>query len=255
MKSKEIMARREQIMNLIRSTGKMNTEDAAELFHVSKETIRQDFLYLAEQGIIQKVHGGAVILEDDRIESLSIRESLNFLPKSKIARKAMEFLPDGDCIVGMDMGSTVALLGSYAAHRKDLLVVTNSHRILQLMVSSSNRILSVGGEYNKEEMAYYPNELPSLIDNISFDIYFLGTSGVKGRNGICTKGFQESFIKNQLLQRSKRNIVLADSSKFQHTSLVEVAPWSKLDILITDSGIPDTVREQLQEKIQLIIAD
>ena len=254
MKNSEIMKRREQLVAIIRTAGKINTEDAAVMFGVSKETIRQDLLYLSNQGIIKKVYGGAVLCENDRIESLPIRETVNFLAKDKIARTAAGCIPEGACIVGMDMGSTVALLGAYLSHRRDLLVVTNSHRVLQTLVNTENRTVCLGGEYNKEEMAYYSSELPSLLRGITLDLYFLGTSGVKGRGGVCTKGFQESLIKNQLIQKSKKKIVLADSSKFPTTSLIEVAPWSSLDLLITDDGIPSDIKAQLEKQIPVIIA-
>ncbi len=253
MKNKEILKRREQIMNIVRTTGRLDTEDAVRLFRVSAETIRQDFLYLSQQGILKKVYGGAVICESDRIESLPVRESVNLSAKDRIAKKAMEYLPEGDCIIGMDSGSTVALLGAYASYRRDLLVVTNSHRILQIMTAGRNRLISLGGEFSQEEMAYYSGEFPQMLRQITLDVFFLGTSGVKGRNGVCTKNFQQSLLKNQLICQSNRNIVLADSSKFQTSSLIEVAPWSKLDLLITDEDIPEESREQLEQVIKVVI--
>ena len=60
--------------------------------------------------------------------------------------------------------------------------------------------------------------------------------------------------KNQLIQKSKKKIVLADSSKFQTPSLIEVAPWSSLDLLITDDGIPSAIKAQLEKQIPVIIA-
>lgn len=254
MKNKEILNRREQIMNIIRSTGRLDTEDAAKLFRVSTETIRQDFHYLSQQGILKKVYGGAVICESDQIESLPVRESVNLSIKDRIAKKAMEYLPEGDCIIGMDSGSTVALLGAYASYRRDLLVVTNSHRILQIMTAGSNRLISLGGEFSREEMAYYGGEFSQMLQQVTLDVFFLGTSGVKGRNGICTKNFQQSVLKNQLIRQSNRKIVLADSSKFKSSSLVEVAPWSRLDLLITDENISRETREQLEQVIEVVIA-
>lgn len=254
IKSKSIVSRREQIINIIRSVGKLDTEEAAGIFDVSKETIRQDFLYLEEKGIIEKVYGGAVLKNSTDIEAVLVRQNENFLAKDKIARKAMEYIPEGECIIGMDTGSTVALLGSYIRQRDDLFVVSNSHRVLQSLVSTENRILSIGGEYNKEEMAYYCDEIPQILKNITMDIYFIGTSGVMNRNGIYTKGFQESYTKKHMITRSNQKIVLADSSKFQTTSLVEVAPWSSLDLLITDAGITEETKERLKKVIEVVVA-
>ncbi len=253
MKNREILDRRDQIVSIIRSTGKLNTDEAAAMFGLSNETIRQDFLYLAKQGILKKVHGGAVLCDTDCIASLPIRENVQLLAKDKIAKKAMEYLPEGSCTIAMDAGSTVALLASYASFRKDLFVVTNSHRVLQNLVSTNNHIFSLGGDYYKDEMAYYTNEVPRLLRDISLDVYFLGTSGVKGRGGICTKGFPDRYIKRILLQKSKKKIVLADSNKFQIASLVEVAPWDELDILITDENIPKDILKELENHLQVIV--
>lgn len=254
MHGKSIVNRREQIINIIRSMGKINTEDAADMFEVSKETIRQDFLYLEERGIIQKVYGGAILKNSTDVQTLLIRQKDNFLAKDKIAKKAMGYIPNHECIIGMDTGSTVALLGSYISQRKDLLVVSNSHRILQSLVNTENRMLALGGEYNREEMAYYMDEFPQILKNITIDIYFIGTSGVKNRNGIYSKGFQESIMKKNIISRSNKKIVLADSSKFKTTSLVEVAPWATLDMLITDVGIPVEVRKKLEQYLEVVIA-
>lgn len=255
MKSNEILLRREQLINLTRSAGRLSTDDAAEIFGVSKETIRQDFIYLSNQEILKKVHGGAVICENDQVASLPIRESVNFAIKDKIARKALQYLPEGECTIGIDTGSTTALFSAYLGCRKNLMILTNSHRVLQNLAGTDNRVISLGGEFNREERAYFCDEIPQYIRDIKLDYYFLGTSGVKGRNGICTKGFQERFTKNLLLAQSNKKIVLADSSKFLTSSLVEVAPWSSLDLLITDADINPEVRARLESDIRVVIAE
>ena len=255
MKRKAIVNRREQLFNIISSVEKLDTEAAADMFNVSKETIRQDFLYLEERGIIEKVHGGAILSNSNSVEDLLIRENENFLSKDKIVKKALEYVPKGECIVGLDTGSTAALLASYLSKRSDLFIVSNSYRVMQSLANTNNRLLLLGGDYNKAEMAYYGEEIPHVLENITLDIYFVGTSGVKERNGIQSRRFQESLIKKQILARSSKKIVLADSGKFQRTSLVEVAPWSMVDILITDDGIPKDIKEKLESSVQVVIAD
>ena len=254
MNGKSVVNRREQIINIVRSVGKIDTEDVAKLFDVSKETIRQDFLYLEEKGILEKVYGGAVIKNSNEVGTLLIRQNENFLAKDKIAKKALEYIPKHECVVALDTGSTVALLGYYISQRKNLLVVSNSHRVLQSLVNTDNRILALGGEYNKAEMAYYTDGFPQILKDITIDIYFIGTSGVMNRNGIYSKEFQESFTKKNIMSRSNKKIVLMDSSKFRTTSLVEVAPWSMVDMVITDEEIPKESKELLEQYTEVIIA-
>lgn len=254
MKGKAIVNRREQLFNIIFSMKKLDTEAAAEMFHVSTETIRQDFLYLEKKGIIKKVHGGAILANSNNVEDLIIRENENLIAKDKIVKKALEFIPKDECIIGLDTGSTAALLASYLTKRNNLLIVSNSYRVMQSLANTDNQLLLLGGEYYKAEMAYFGEEIPQMLANITLDIYFMGTSGVKDRQGIYSKRFPESVTKKQILSRSNQIIVLADSSKFQKTSLVEVAPWSMIDILITDEGIPQNLKENLEKSLQVVIA-
>ena len=253
MKNNEILARREQILDIIRSTGTLQTEDAAEIFHVSKETIRQDFIYLEKQGILKKKYGGAVLNTADAVASVRTRESVNFMAKDKIVKKALEFIPEGPVSIGLDQGSTIALLGSYISHRNDLFIATNNLRALQSLVGTNNKVYAIGGFFNQEEMSYISDEYPKELEKVRLDIIFLGSSGLKGRNGICSKGFQDSRTKRNFLKHAEKKIVLTDSTKFSHTSLVETASWDELDVLITDRGIPDDIRKELETHLQVVV--
>ncbi|MCI8292465.1 MAG: DeoR/GlpR transcriptional regulator [Hespellia sp.] len=255
MKTKHIEERREQIVNIIKQKGTLDTEEASRIFGVSSETIRQDFVFLEKKGILEKVYGGAKLSSADEIGPLITRQKENFLAKDHIVRKALEFLPDSDSIIGMDTGSTVALLASYLSRREHLLLVTNSHPVMHNMINSNNRLYALGGEYNKSEMSYCGEQAVHALEKLSLDICFLGTSGVLNRNGICSKDFEEIRIKQTYLKRSHRKIVLADSSKFTKASLVEVAPWGDVDILITDSGIPANAKKMLESVLTLVIAE
>ena len=94
-----------------------------------------------------------------------------------------------------------------------------------------------------------------LYTSLRLDVSFLGTSGVQGRGGICSTGFHDIPVKQEFIHRSRRTVVLADSSKFASASLVEVADWTQVDTLITDSGIDPEQARQLAEKVELVIAD
>ena len=255
MKKKNTLTRREQLINIICSIEKLDTDEAAKMFDVSKETIRQDFLFLENKGIIEKVYGGAVLKNNNSVETILIREEENLWAKDKIAKRALQYIAEEECVIGLDTGSTVALLSSYLSRRKNLFIVSNSYRVMQSLANTDNRILLLGGEYTKSEMAYYSNETSSVLKDITLDIYFLGTSGVMNRGGIYAKGFRESYSKQGIMARSNKNIVLADSSKFQKNSLVEVAPWTSIDILITDNAIPSSIRSELEKVIEVVIAE
>ena len=82
---------------------------------------------------------------------------------------------------------------------------------------------------------------------------FIGTGGVRGRDGISTARFADVELKREFIRRSQRKVVLTDSSKFYSASLVEVAGWNEVDTLITDTGIPAEDAARLGEKLELIL--
>ncbi|WP_367924128.1 DeoR/GlpR family DNA-binding transcription regulator [uncultured Ruthenibacterium sp.] len=254
MTSANIIERRNRLVELVRKNGRISTEEASSLFGVSSETIRQDFLFLEERHILKKVHGGAVAYERAVIEPLRKRQAENGEIKRIIAQKAMEYITPG-ITIGMDMGSTVAAVADLLAPGAGDLVITNSLLVLQKMADSRHRVYCLGGEYNAHDMAYQGDQAVNALRKLHLDLCFLGTSGVQGRNGICSTDFHDICVKQEFMQRSRKTIVLADSSKFNTTSLVEVADWQEVDVLITDRGIDAGQAQLLREKLELVIAD
>ena len=254
MTAESILERRNRLVELVRKNGRVSTEEASVLFGVSGETIRQDFLYLEQRHVLKKVHGGAVAWEPAVIEPLRKRQSEHGAAKERIARRALECIAPGDT-VGMDMGSTVAALAQLLAPGAGNLVVTNSLLALEKLSDTRHRVYCLGGEYNVHDMAFQGEQAASALKKLRLDVCFLGTSGVQGRGGICSTDFHDIPVKQEFIRRSRRTVVLADSSKFTTGSLVEVAGWDEVDTLITDRGIDPAQAQHLAEKLELILVD
>lgn len=253
MKASEIMERRNKIVALVLTKGYLSTEEACQLFQVSNETIRQDFVKLEKQHILKRSHGGASAFESNIVAPIAERQSDNFNYKYQIAKKALEYLPPGGGVVGMDIGSTVSLMADLMEDTSNYLVITSSHPVLQKIIRSKNRLYNLGGEYNPIDMAYQGEQTISSLKKLSLDVTFIGTSGVMNRGGICSRDFHDINIKQAFIQQSKKVIILTDSSKFTSTSLVEVAPWNQVDLIITDSRIPESIAEEMRTMAELVI--
>src|SRR5690554_5511249 len=57
MKPKE---RHDTILELVARHDRVSVEDLAETLNASRETVRRDLTLLSEQGLLRKVHGGAI---------------------------------------------------------------------------------------------------------------------------------------------------------------------------------------------------
>lgn len=255
MTSANIIERRNQLVELTREKGRISTEEASKLFGVSNETIRQDLLFLESKHILKKVHGGAMLYDNAVIEPLAKRQSENYKAKLAIAKKAMEYVPETGGIIGMDMGSTIAILAELLASTTGNLIITNSQPVLQKMLESKNRLYCLGGEYNAHDMAYQGEQTINALKKLSLDVCFMGTSGVFNRNGICSADFHDISVKQEFIHRSLITVVLADSTKFTKSSLVEVVSWNEIDIVITDTGINSDLAAKLREYVELVIVE
>ncbi|WP_303863121.1 DeoR/GlpR family DNA-binding transcription regulator [Alkalibaculum bacchi] len=251
--SRKIVERRNQIVEIINQNGMLRIADAIKLFKVSDETIRKDFAYLEEHGILKKVHGGAIANESDIISPVSIRKTENYDLKLKLATKAIELFNLKDNIIGLDIGSTITVLASLYAKMSDNIFITNSFPATQELISSKNTLICTGGEYHPHDMCFRGELAKNALQTFAMDVCFLGSSGVLHRDGICTTSFFDIDIKKELILRSRKSVVLLDHSKFEKSSLVQVADWSEIDLVITDDNIPNDNKSTISNFTELII--
>jgi len=254
MKQSEILKRRNRISEYIQIHKSLSTIHACQLFHVSDETIRKDFEYLDEMHIVKKMYGGAKLYINDETKPFNIRKDEHYLAKIAIAQRAAEMIPEsGGFSIGLDMGTTFSILAGYLAQRHDNLIITNSNAAMQQLIDSPNRVYVLGGEYDPESRSFQGDIAIRALHQMTLDIAFIGTGGVRSQNGISTARFVDLQLKQEYIRRSQKKVVLTDSSKFTSTSLVEVAGWNEIDTLITDSGIPEETAEKLRNVLELII--
>ena len=261
MKNREISLRRERIVQLVYERGRLTTREASLLLNITQETVRQDFNALARLGIIKRVHGAAIPQMTDSVNAIQVRETINYQGKAKIAEAAFYYLQDfltcrkkgSDCLIGLDIGSTVSMLSEFLARERGLQVVTNSYRVIQHMIRSDNAVTVIGGNLYSHELAFFEGDIPEDIQRRGIDLMFLGSSGVYGHDGICTRTLRESEMKRKMIRISKKKVALVDASKFSVQSQVETVPFEQLDLLITDKNIDVDVLERIRKKVEVVL--
>jgi DeoR family transcriptional regulator of aga operon len=221
--------------------------------NVSDETIRKDLSYLEEEGIIEKKHGKAVLIRERKLEPVLQRTPVNLEKKNAVVCKALSFINESDLSIGLDQGSTVALLANQLKIFQQKQIFTGSLAAILELVNSNHTIHCFGGQYYSEDMAFRNDLGKEMYPDIHFDICFFGSSGVKNRQGFCTSSLVDAEAKRMMLRKSTMNIVLLDDTKFQSSSLVQVAPWRDVDVVITNSFIPREVAAFISNSTKLIL--
>lgn len=252
--------RKERIASLIRSQGFMSSAALAELFQVSEMTIRRDLAELELRGDIQRTHGGAVT-EDSAADHgkpprepfFDERRLISREAKVRIARAAMAYVKPTQA-VALDVGTTTFELARLIGPELGVRIFTNNLRIATARAERSAEIYLLGGRLREKEMSLCGPVAVEQARRLWFDVVFIGVSSVTSQ-GIFDYSIEETELKRVFIERATRRIVLADSSKFDEMSLVQVASLQQFDILITEAAPPPDLSASLTAAgVEVVIA-
>jgi DeoR/GlpR family transcriptional regulator of sugar metabolism len=241
--SSSAVLRRSQILTELAQSQQVNVSQLSERFGVSKVVIRQDLESLERQGLLRRVHGGAVVVIRPGAAPASLPGTLGrTADKERIGRAAAELISPGDRVI-LDSGTTVLQLARHLSPRlqpgNPLTVLTNSlHIIRELGGCSGIELLLLGGLYLPQfDIVVGPQTVRSLRE-LRVDKTFIGTKGLTLERGITTSNMLEAETDRAAAEAAAQVILLADSSKIGMDSFTPIVPLRKINKLITDVLAP-----------------
>lgn len=246
--------RQQKILDLVNRKKKVRVSDLTRDMQVSSVTIRKDLNRLEEQNLLRHSHGYATLPDS---EDIGERMMEDFSPKMRIARKAAGLVSDGETIM-VESGSACALfVRELARLKKDVMVITNSAYIAGFVRHEEGvRITLLGGEYQKDSQAMVGPMVRKNAQSFHVHSFFIGTDGYTDESGFMARDYMRNEAIHDMAAQAAQVIVLTDSSKFSHGSLVRILPERKVDMVITDGEIDDQARVSLARRgIELLEAD
>ena len=235
--------RQDIIYDLITKNGAVETAGLVKSFEVSIETVRRDLLYMENQKLLKRVHGGAVKVGDMRsFPSLETRNHSKTEEKSSLAKRAMDFIREGD-FIAIDCGSTANCFAEVLKETKiNLTVITHSIDIFDILKPAPNiEVLLTGGQYMKKENSFFGTFAIDMLSRIHVQKSFIFPSAISLENGICD--FQPDLyaIQKKLIEIGDEIFVLADSSKFEERALLKIDDMRPEYKYITDGRLPEAL--------------
>ncbi|WP_433894024.1 DeoR/GlpR family DNA-binding transcription regulator [Streptomyces sp. CA-111067] len=258
--------RRALILDEVRRRGGVRVNELTRRLNVSDMTVRRDLDALARQGVVEKVHGGAVpVVEASSHEpGFEAKSGLELGAKEAIARAAAELVPPGSAIA-LAGGTTAFALAHHLLEVPDLTVVTNSVRVADVFQSGQRRPTAGHGEASATVVITGGVRTPSetlvgpvadrAIQSLHFDLLFLGVHGISVEAGLSTPNLAEAETNRQFVRSARRVVVIADHTKWGTVGLSSFASLEDVDTLVTDAGIPEVLRAEIAEHLSgLIVA-
>jgi DeoR/GlpR family transcriptional regulator of sugar metabolism len=247
-----INERQNTILELLGRKDQTTVKQLALDLNVSSVTIRQDLNFLESEGLLKRVHGGAVLKDAD---DLSNRLGVNYEKKLKIARKLADHVKNGETIL-IESGSVNALLARELVKRKKVtLITTNVYIARQFRRDEQANIILLGGVYQHESESVVGKITKICLDQVNFDKAFVGIDGYTSETGFTIRDLFRAEISSHIIHQSRDVFIVSDSSKFGKTELTSICFLKDIHHIATDSDLPGQYRaEFLQEGIDLILA-
>jgi DeoR family transcriptional regulator of aga operon len=238
--------RRMKILELLNLNGQVSVNELSNLFSVSQVTIRNDLSQLEKKGLLIKTRGGGLKTQRVGIDQhLNEKAKIFSKEKQSIGKRAATFINDEDTII-IDSGTTTLEVTKNLKTVKNLTVITNALNIASQLINDKIRVILLGGILRHESLSLIGSIAEDSIKNFYCDKLFIGVDGIDSQTGIFTPNPEEAQLNRLMIEVSKEIIVVTDSSKFKRKSLAFIAPISKINMVVTDSKIPEDELKNLQ---------
>jgi DeoR family transcriptional regulator of aga operon len=235
--------RQKKLFRIMQEEKKISVSDLAKALAVTEASIRLDLNLLERMDLVRRFHGGARLVHPSAYQS---RMGSSRQAKKRIARKALEYVEPKDTLF-LDSGTTVLMLAQELGAFDDLTVVTNSLPIAnQIGREQNNRVILAGGAYNYSEQCCEGLMTEKFLDNLYASKAFIGADSLDVKKGLFSNGITGFGYVQKIIDNSKATILLVDSSKFGKVGTVKLCELDRIDVVITDDGLAEGLREEIE---------
>ncbi|MGB6194661.1 MAG: transcriptional repressor AgaR [Terracidiphilus sp.] len=238
--------RRTQILQIVRTTGRAKVNELTRLFNTSAVTIRNDLNELHQRGLVVRSHGGAmlsdgILCEPPVLERLKEHSD----EKQRIGARAAALINDGETII-LDSGTTTLEIARHLKKKQGLHVITNGVNIaVELLDARDVQTFIIGGTVRGESASISGRFSEEMFDQFSADKLFLSGAGCDLEFGVSGATLEETMVNRAMLRISREIILVADSSKFSKRSMTRIAPFSEIDVVISDTALAEEAQAKL----------
>lgn len=244
--------RQNKILKILGKDDQISVNILAEKLNVSSVTIRQDLKFLETEGLLKRVHGGAVLKDADNLQN---RLGLNYEKKLRIAKKVASFVNEGETIL-IESGSVNVLLARELLKiKKVTIITTNVYIARQFRKNQQANIIILGGIYQHDSETMVGKITKICIDQINIDKAFIGIDGYNTESGFTIRDLFRAEISSYILQKAKDVFIVSDSSKFGKTELTNICYPKDIQHLATNDDLNLKFQHEFKKAgIDLILA-
>ena len=232
------------ILDILKTEGYVTVKYLTEKLHYSTATINRDLNDLQKQKLIRRHYGGAELVESRGVP-LVFRYHKMRPVKNIIAKKAAEFINDGDTVF-IDASTTTQCIGQYITEKKELTVITNNMMLASFLSEHNIKCICLGGEIVEIPYMIGGPDTTEQATHYRADKMFFSTGGISS-DGVISSGNIYHYLHNAMQKNSKEVFYLADHQKIDVDCKRIFFDLSKVDYIISDYTFSNKIKEKYKK--------
>ncbi len=233
-----IAQRKQIILDRLSSQGQIAVTALSLEWGISEDTVRRDLRDLAEEGLVQRVHGGA-LPKSVALRDYHRRESISTDVKIRLGKVAAGLIRSGQ-VVAMDGGTSNLQIVRALPNDLKCTIVTHSPIIAyELRDHPGIEILLIGGKIFKHSQVAVGTETTEAIGRLRTDLFFLGATGLHPDTGVTTGDWEEAAVKRIFCRGAAETILLVSPEKLGAAAPYQIIPSKELSGIVVDDSIKE----------------
>jgi len=248
--------RQRQLLKWLEREQRLTVAQICEAFAVSEATARRDLETLAGQGLLQRVHGGAIPIRQAEPEQPILQRSQEqAAEKARIGRAAAALIHDGETVF-LGSGTTVLEVARALRTHRALTVITNSLPVVNVLAELPEiTVVALGGILRRSELSFIGHLTEQALAEVRADRVIMGIRALSLEHGLTNDYLPETLTDRAILRSGREVIIVADHSKCGCVSTAFVAPVTAIHTLVTDDQTdPDFLAALSAQGVQVIRA-
>ena len=239
--------RQTEILEIARTDGRVVVDALAARFGVTLQTIRRDLTDLADAGMLDRVHGGAMLRAGVNNIGYETRRRMNDAGKAAIARACARMIPDNSSMI-LNIGTTTEAVARELLNHRNITVVTNNMNVANILVANDScDVMVAGGSLRRSDGGLLGDLTVDFMAQFKVDFAVIGASALDRDGDLLDFDMAEVHVSRAILRQARQVFLVIDGSKVDRPAPVRLASLSQMDVVFTDRPLPDALMAKCAE--------
>lgn len=236
--------RQAEILEIARSEGRVVVESLSERFQVTLQTIRRDLTELADAGLIDRVHGGAVARTGVNNIGYEERRRMNEAVKASIGRACAQAIPNNSSII-LNLGTTTEAVARELLRHTNITVVTNNINVANILLANEScEIMIAGGALRRSDGGLVGDLTTEFMQQFKVDYAVIGVSALDHDGDLLDFDVTEVRVSRAIIKQARKVFLVTDSSKLGRSAPVRLGSLAEIDTVFTDTAFPQDLMDK-----------